>query len=72
MRLDLIKYINKINRKAMVPKRLLDLFIAQGSSTIPELSKAAGVSLPTATSALNELMSMGLAREIGKKDNAVP
>ena len=70
MRLDLIKYINKINRKAMVPKRLLDLFIAQGSSTIPELSKAAGVSLPTATSALNELMSMGLAREIGKKDNA--
>lgn len=54
----------------MVPKRLLDLFIAQGSSTIPELSKAAGVSLPTATSALNELMSMGLAREIGKKDNA--
>lgn len=53
MRLDLIKYINKINRKAMVPKRLLDLFIAQGSSTIPELSKAAGVSLPTATSALN-------------------
>lgn len=70
MNLDLIKYIIKINKKATVPKRLLEHFIAQGSSTIPELSKAIGVSLPTTTSALNELMTMGLVREVGKKDNS--
>lgn len=70
MNLDLIKYISKINKKATVPKRLLEHFIAQGSSTIPELSKAIGVSLPTTTSALNELMTMGLVREVGKKDNS--
>ena len=34
------------------------------------MSKAVGVSLPTATSALNELMKAGLVTEIGKKDNS--
>ncbi len=70
MKLDIIKYIRKINKKATVPKRILEHFISQGSSTIPELSKSIGVSLPTATSALNEMMSMGLVKEVGKKDNS--
>jgi hypothetical protein len=51
---DIIKYIKNINRKPSVPRRLLEQFIAKGASTIPELSKGIGVSLPTTTNALND------------------
>ena len=70
MKQDIIKYISNINEKSTASKRILEHFIAQGSSTIPELSKSIGVSLPTATSALNEMISMGLVKEIGKRDNS--
>lgn len=69
MKQDIIKYIRKINQKATIPSIILDHFSSHGSSTIPELSKSIGVSLPTATSALNEMMSMGIVKEVGKKDN---
>lgn len=67
---DIIKYIRKLNKKPSVQSKLLAHFISQGAATIPEMSKAVGVSLPTATSALNELMKAGLVTEIGKKDNS--
>lgn len=67
MKADLIKYLRKINKKPSVQGKLLEQFISHGASTIPEMSKAIGVSLPTTTSALNELIKEGLAREIGKK-----
>ena len=67
---DIIKYIRKLNKKPSVQSKLLANFISQGAATIPEMSKAVGVSLPTATSALNELMKAGLVTEIGKKDNS--
>lgn len=70
MNQDIIKYIRKINKKSSVQQRLLEHFISQGASTIPEASKALSVSLPTATTALNELMNIGLVKEIGKKDNS--
>ena len=67
---DIIKYIRKLNKKPSVQSKLLAHFISQGAATIPVMSKAVGVSLPTATSALNELMKAGLVTEIGKKDNS--
>lgn len=67
MNQDIIKYIRKINKKPSVQRRLLEQFISKGASTIPELSKGIGVSLPTATNALNELMAQGLVKEVGKK-----
>ena len=67
---NIIKYIKKLNNKPSVQRRLLEYFIAQGASTIPEMSKGIGVSLPTATNALNELIKGGLVKEIGKKDNS--
>lgn len=67
---DIIKYIRKLNKKPSVQRRLMEDFLLRGACTIPELSKSVGVSLPTATNALNELMSMGLVREVGKKDNS--
>ena len=70
MKADLIKYLRKISKKPSVQGKLLEQFISHGAATIPEMSKAIGVSLPTTTSALNELIKEGLAREIGKKDNS--
>jgi len=64
---DIIKYIKNINQKPSVARRVLEQFISKGASTIPELSKGIGVSLPTTTNALNELMAKGLVKEIGKK-----
>ena len=68
MKQEILKYIRNITKKAAVPKRIFEHFISQGASTIPEISKSIGVSLPTATSALNEMMSVDLVKEVGKKD----
>ena len=68
MRDELLKHIRNINKKSSVQGRILEQFVSQGSFTIPEMSKAVGVSLPTATSAFNELIKAGLVREVGKKD----
>ena len=70
MKSDIIKYIRKLNQKPSAQSRLLAQFISHGASTIPEIAKAVGVSLPTATSALNELIKAGIVKEIGKKDNS--
>ena len=70
MKTDMIKYIRKLNQKPSAQSRLLAQFISHGASTIPEIAKAVGVSLPTATSALNELIKAGIVNEIGKKDNS--
>ena len=70
MKSDIIKYIRKLNQKPSAQSRLLAQFISHGASTIPEIAKAVGVSLPTATSALNKLIKAGIVKEIGKKDNS--
>ena len=68
MRDELLKHIRNINKKSSVQGRILEQFVSQGTFTIPEMSKSVGVSLPTATSAINELIKAGLVREVGKKD----
>lgn len=67
MRNELLKHIRNINKKSSVQGRILEQFVSQGTFTIPEMSKAVGVSLPTATSAINELIKAGLVREVEKK-----
>ena len=67
---DIIKNIKNINKKSSVQGRILEKIVSQGAFTIPEMSKAVGVSLPTTTCAINELMKAGLVREAGKKDNS--
>ena len=44
---DIIKNIKNINKKSSVQGRILEKFVSQGAFTIPEMSKAVGVSLPT-------------------------
>ena len=70
MHCDIIKNIKNINKKSSTQGRILEKFVSQGAFTIPEMSKVVGVSLPTTTSAINELMKAGLVREAGKKDNS--
>lgn len=67
MKSDLLKYIRKINSKPSAQRRLLEQFVSNGASTIPEMSKGIGVSLPTATTALNDLIKAGLVREVGRE-----
>ena len=67
MKADLIKYISKINEKPSAQGKLLEQFISHGASTIPEMSKAIGVSLPTTTSALNELIKKDSPERLERK-----
>lgn len=71
MKQEIIKYIKNIGEKATIPKKILEHFISHGHSTIPEISKSIGVSLPTTTSALNEMMTVGIVKEFGKKETAM-
>lgn len=48
---------------------MLNLFIEKGDQTVAELSEGLGVSVPYATKSLNELVSLGLVIETGKRDN---
>ena len=65
---DILKYINKITKKATMPKRILEHFILMGTSTVSDIAKNIDVSLPTAAAALNDLMVHGLVKEVGKKE----
>lgn len=71
MQPHIIKEIIDKEKKSSPLCNLLKLFISRGASTIPELSKSMGVSLPTATKALNELMVKGIVKEVGKRDNSM-
>ena len=63
----IIKNIKNINKISSVQGRILEKFVAQGAFTIPEMSKAVGVSLPTTTCAINEL-NEGRACKRGREE----
>ncbi len=69
MKQHIIKDIIAKEKKTSTLRNLLELFISRGASTIPELSKCMGVSLPTTTKALNELIDKGIVKEVGKREN---
>ncbi len=70
MKEHILKDIINANKRSATQRALLNQFIMQGSSTIPELSKNLGISIPTVTKSLNELMDKGLVQEVGKRDNS--
>lgn len=70
MKEDILKYINKITKKATMPKRILEHFVLMGTSTVSDIAKNIDVSLPTAAAALNDLMVHGLVKEVGKKETS--
>ena len=72
MKSDLLKYIRKINSKPSAQRRLLEQFVSNGASTIPEMSNGIGVSLPTATTALNDLIKAGLVLQHSHKPVGFP
>ena len=58
-----------LGHKSSQYKSLVKYLIASGNSTIPEIAKGLGVSVPTATKIVNDLEGKGLIVEAGKKDN---
>lgn len=70
MKGHILKAIIKADKKSATQRALLNQFITQGAATIPELSKNLGISIPTVTKSLNELMDKGLVQEVGKRDNS--
>ncbi len=70
MKGHILKAIINADKKSATQRALLNQFITQGAATIPELSKNLGISIPTVTKSLNELMDKGLVQEVGKRDNS--
>lgn len=70
MKQHILKDIINTNRRTSTQRELLNLFIRQGEATIPELSKNLGISIPTVTKSLNDLIDKGLVHEVGKRDNS--
>ncbi len=70
MKQHILKDIINVNRRTSTQRELLNLFIKQGEATIPELSKNLGISIPTVTKSLNDLIDKGLVHEVGKRDNS--
>lgn len=53
-------------RNAQLKKRIINLFISNISSPIPELAKELGLSVPTVTKLVNEMKEAGVVAEHGK------
>ncbi len=70
MKGHILKAIINADKKSATQRSLLNQFITQGAATIPELSKNLGISIPTVTKSLNDLMAKGLVQEVGKRDNS--
>lgn len=49
-------------------KKILKYFVANGNSTIQELSKEINLSIPTTTKAVGELQTLGYVNEYGKQE----
>lgn len=56
--------------RTMNQRLLLDVLYTDGAATRPQLAKAAGLSLPTVSAALAELVAAGLARSSGQPEAA--
>ncbi len=70
MKEHILKDIINADKKSATPRALLNQFITEGPLTIPELSKNLGISIPTVTKSLNDMMDKGLVQEVGKRDNS--
>ncbi len=58
-----------LGRRSSQYKHVIKYFISNGDTTIPELAKGIGVSVPTITKIVNELVRNDFVSELGKKEN---
>lgn len=64
----ILKNIINSSKRTATQRLLLQQFINQGAYTIPELAKLLDISIPTVTKVLNELIDLGLIKEVGKRE----
>lgn len=56
------------SKSNILKKEILNYFVNNGNATIQELAKIAGLSVPTVTKAVGELLAMGFVNEYGKQE----
>jgi transcriptional regulator of PTS gene len=57
-------------KQSLQTKQLLQFFLQKGEKTIPELCEFSGVSIPTATKIVNDLLSEKIIIETGKRESS--
>lgn len=56
------------SKSTLLKKNILNYFVVNGNATIQELAKIVGLSVPTVTKAVGELLNMGYVNEYGKQE----
>ena len=56
------------SKNIQIKKKILNYFVANGNSTIQELSKEINLSIPTTTKAVGELQTLGYVNVYGKQE----
>lgn len=60
---------DKVNKGDLIKIKILKFYIANGNSTIIDLSKDLNLSVPTTTKLINEMCDDGYVKEFGKLEN---
>lgn len=68
MKRHIFKDVINDGKKTATLRTILNQFINQGESTIPETARLLDISIPTVTKVVNELIGMGLLQETGKRE----
>ena len=63
---QLLKEFGNGSKSALIKKRIIKLYIQNGNSTIPDLSKELDLSVPTVTKFIDEMCSSGYLSVYGK------
>lgn len=63
---DLLKEIEQGSKSAIVKKKIITYYIYHGGSTIVDLSKELGLSIPTVAKFINEMCEEGYIKDYGK------
>lgn len=66
MQKQLIAEISKGSKNALLKQKILCYYINNGDNTIADLGKEMGLSVPTVTKLINELISDGFVLDLGK------
>ena len=61
-----MKEIEQGTKNALIKQRIINYYIYNGSSTIPDLSKELDLSIPTVTKLINEMCEEGYINDHGK------
>ncbi|NDV58268.1 ROK family transcriptional regulator [Bacteroides sp. 519] len=70
MNQQFLKEIEKGSKNALIKKRIINYYIYNGSSTIPDLAKELDLSIPTVTKLISEMSDDGYIDDYGKLETS--